>query len=127
MNEKTTAPPPPDQLTTLDVLDSMQGDRITLVPIGPSLVFQIQQDWLDPPIDDSLLWIVESRRGELAVELEIPIDDDPHNAGVLLAWRSILTVFDPFQDAEPPTKWENVIDRMVEDALVEDFGTIYAS
>ena len=104
----------------LDHLDATHGDRLTLVPIGPSLTFTIERKTLH---QDGML---EVSQGEMSTELEFPIDNDPLNPGVHMAWSFMLSIFDPFQDAEPPAKWVDVVSRMVDEALVEDYGTLYA-
>jgi hypothetical protein len=120
-SQAPTSPPPASEVIgVLDTLDANQGDRITLVPIGPSLVFAIERKTLHEG------GLMEVTMGEMSVELEFPIDLDPLDPSVHMAWSFVLSVFDPFQDAEPPAKWADVVNRMVDDALVEDYGTLYA-
>jgi hypothetical protein len=105
---------------TLDRLDAANGDRPTIVPIGPALDFQVEHNIMH---EGGLIEVSESR---MRIPLEFPIQLDPLDPAVHMAWTFILSVFDPFQDSQPPTHWAEVVERMVEDALVEDYGTVYA-
>jgi hypothetical protein len=126
-SQAPTSPPPPSEVMgVLDTLDANQGDRITLVPIGPCLTFTVREEKTIPPPKSEWFWVKEAREGEMNVELEFPIDNDPLNPGVHLAWELMLGVFDPFHDQPPPIDIAAAVEQMVEDALIEDYGTVNA-
>lgn len=96
------------------------SQRVTLRPIGPCINFHFHQKWVEVPEDKDYFYQKREAEGDLAVEAMLPIDTtDPNDPATLLAWHFALSMFDPFQDSPSPSLFDEAINQMVEESMVE--------
>lgn len=101
-------------------MEERDSQRITTVPIGPTINFHVHVKWIHLPGDNEHFYTREERESDMAVEAMLPIDkEDPNDPATLLAWHFMLSIFDPFFDSPSPSLFDEAIDQMVEEAMVE--------